>query len=37
MRERVSLAGGTMRSGRADGGGYLVRAQFPLDPGEEAP
>ncbi|MCU1684424.1 MAG: two-component sensor histidine kinase [Amycolatopsis sp.] len=36
MRERVSLAGGTMRSGRADGGGYLVRAQFPLEPGEEA-
>lgn len=36
MRERVSLAGGAMRSGRTDDGGYLVEAQFPLDTAEEA-
>lgn len=29
MRERVTLAGGTLSTGRADGGGYRVRAIFP--------
>ncbi|HEX6345641.1 sensor histidine kinase [Umezawaea sp.] len=29
MRERVALAGGTVRSGPTDGGGYLVSARFP--------
>jgi signal transduction histidine kinase len=30
MRERVTLAGGTARSGPAEGGGFVVRAVFPL-------
>ncbi|MFD9736529.1 sensor histidine kinase [Umezawaea sp. NPDC059074] len=29
MRERVALAGGTVRSGPTDGGGYVVSARFP--------
>lgn len=29
MRERVTLAGGTLSTGRTDGGGYRVRAIFP--------
>ncbi|MFJ3234682.1 sensor histidine kinase [Streptomyces sp. NPDC086787] len=30
MRERVTLAGGALRTGRSDDGGYRVRAVFPL-------
>ncbi|MFE6554274.1 sensor histidine kinase [Streptomyces sp. NPDC057746] len=30
MRERVTLAGGTLRTGKTDDGGYRVRAVFPL-------
>ncbi|MDA3624821.1 histidine kinase [Saccharopolyspora sp. WRP15-2] len=30
MRERVTLAGGTLRTGWAEDGGYRVRAMFPL-------
>ncbi|MFR9731253.1 sensor histidine kinase [Saccharopolyspora sp. MS10] len=33
MRERVTLAGGTLQVGRTEGGGYRVRAAFPaLEP-----
>ena len=31
MRERVTGLGGTLHAGRADGGGFTVRATFPLD------
>jgi len=31
MRERVSLYGGTLRTGPRRGGGYSVAASIPLD------
>jgi signal transduction histidine kinase len=31
MRERVSLYGGEVQTGRLDGGGFLVRARLPLE------
>jgi signal transduction histidine kinase len=31
MRERATLVGGTIRAGRADGGGFLVEATLPID------
>jgi signal transduction histidine kinase len=37
MRERVAQAGGSVTSGRTDGGGYLVRAVFPLRQDDETP
>ncbi|MFE3650116.1 sensor histidine kinase [Streptomyces sp. NPDC059122] len=36
MRERVTLAGGTLRTGGTDDGGYRVRAVFPLGTDEVA-
>lgn len=36
MRERVELAGGHVRSGGTDEGGFLVRATFPLREPEQA-
>jgi signal transduction histidine kinase len=36
MRERVTLAGGTLRTGGTDDGGYRVRAVFPLGMNEVA-
>lgn len=38
MRERVALQGGSLRTGRLDGGGFRVAASLPLAPveGEEA-
>jgi signal transduction histidine kinase len=35
MRERVSLYGGTLRTGPRSGGGYSVAANIPLDPAPE--
>jgi signal transduction histidine kinase len=35
MRERVSLYGGTLRTGPRTGGGYSVAANIPLDPAAE--
>ena len=32
MQERVALHGGELRAGRRDGGGFEVRAWFPLPP-----
>jgi signal transduction histidine kinase len=32
MRERVTLYGGVLQSGKRNGGGYLVRARLPLEP-----
>jgi signal transduction histidine kinase len=32
MRERVTLLGGEFCAGRADGGGFVVRARFPVEP-----
>ncbi len=37
MRERVALAGGSVRSGRTAGGEYLVEARFPLRTDDENP
>lgn len=37
MRERVSLAGGTVHSGHTGEGEYVVRARFPLGTEEENP
>jgi signal transduction histidine kinase len=34
MRERVVLYGGTFKAGPDEDGGYQVRAELPLDPGE---
>jgi signal transduction histidine kinase len=31
MRERVGVYGGELETGRADGGGFRVRARFPLE------
>ena len=31
MRERVTLFGGTLDAGRADGGGFHVHAVLPLE------
>jgi signal transduction histidine kinase len=31
MRERVTGLGGTLQADRQDGGGFAVRATFPLD------
>jgi signal transduction histidine kinase len=36
MRERVTLAGGTLRTGGTDDGGYRVWAVFPLGTDEVA-
>ena len=33
IRERVALLGGTLHTGRTDDGGYLLRAELPLDGG----
>ncbi len=35
MRERISLYGGTLRTGSRRGGGYSVAASIPLDPAPE--
>jgi signal transduction histidine kinase len=37
MRERISLYGGTLRTGSRRGGGYSVAASIPLDPASEQP
>jgi signal transduction histidine kinase len=39
MRERVATVGGTLRTGSAPGGGFLVEARLPVNPDddEEAP
>jgi signal transduction histidine kinase len=36
MRERISLYGGTLRTGPRRGGGYSVAASIPLDPSPDA-
>ncbi|MEV0736447.1 sensor histidine kinase [Streptomyces sp. NPDC050549] len=36
MRERAATVGGTLRTGHAPGGGFLVEARLPVEP-EEAP
>jgi signal transduction histidine kinase len=33
IRERIALLGGTLHTGRTDDGGYLLRAELPLDGG----
>jgi signal transduction histidine kinase len=32
MRERATIYGGTLRAGASPGGGFTVRARFPLEP-----
>ena len=36
MRERAELLGGRLSAGPADGGGFLVRADIPLQPADRA-
>ncbi len=36
MRERVALYGGTLETGRAEGGGFRVRADLPVESVESA-
>jgi signal transduction histidine kinase len=31
MRERAAAAGGTLSTGRASGGGFLIEASLPVD------
>lgn len=33
IRERVTLYGGSMTAGTTETGGFVLRAQLPLDPG----
>jgi hypothetical protein len=31
LRERIAMYGGVLETGPRDGGGWIVRARFPLD------